>query len=86
MMLEPEVLDKIYRYWRKTKRTSPYTPSRFDDMITYQRRYRNGANSEFEAWLWQQGFTVVQKDKQRHLRFSGDGKQLTFFLLKYGGR
>lgn len=84
MILEPEVLDRLYREWRNSRRSPDYTPSRWDEFITYQRQYRNGENSKFEDWLFDQGFTVIQRDGKRYLKFSGDERRLTFFLLKHG--
>jgi hypothetical protein len=78
MLLEPDLLDKIYQKWYYGDKPIPRWPTNYKQ---WQRRDQN-----FENWLWQQGFTVVQKDKQRYLRFSGNEKQLTFFLLKYGGQ
>ncbi len=88
MILEPRVLDQFYRYWRKERRVRSTweSPSRLDDFITYQKQYRHGSNQLFEDWLFEQGFTVVQKNKTRYLEFSGDERRLTFLLLKYGGR
>lgn len=86
MILEPEVLDKLYRDWRASRRSSDYTPSRWDEFITYQKQYRNGSNAPFEDWLFEQGFTVIQRDGKRYLRFSGNEQRLTFFLLKHGAK
>jgi hypothetical protein len=76
MMLEQELLNKIFQKWYYGDQSLPSWPKKYT-----KGHYRN---QQFEDWLWAQGFTVVQKDKQRYLRFSGDAKQLTFFLLKYG--
>jgi hypothetical protein len=78
MELSSDLLDQLYLQWRYSGQEIPRWPPKYT-----KRHYRD---QKFEDWLWQQGFTVVQKDKQRYLRFSGDGKQLTFFLLKYGGQ
>jgi hypothetical protein len=75
MMLDQELLNKVYQKWYYGNEPIPRWPK------TY---YGKGRDQRFEDWLWQQGFTVVQKDHRRYLRFSGDPKQLTFFLLKYG--
>jgi hypothetical protein len=84
MILEPDILDSVYRQWRAAQRI---TPSRnfWDKYITYQTAFRNGPpNKFFEEWLFEQGFAVIQKDRKRYLKFSGDPQQLTWFLLKYG--
>lgn len=83
MILQPEQLDRVYRYWRAQRRDYDYIPSRLDNMITYQRQHRTGSNKFFEDWLFQHGFTVIQKDKKRYLKFSGDERQLTILLLKW---
>jgi hypothetical protein len=78
VLLETDLLNKVYQRWKYGDQLSE---------IQWPRKYNSGyRDRHFEDWLWQQGFTVVQKDKQRYLRFSGDGKQLTFFLLKYGSQ
>lgn len=75
MLLEPEVLNRLFHQWKYADRL---------DEVKYPMRYQNSRRDQrFEDWLWQQGFTVVQKDKKRYLRFSGDPKHLTLFLLKY---
>jgi len=88
VILEPEVLDRIYTNWLIKDRQhldSDYIPSRWDLRKTYQREYRNGFNQQrFENWLFDQGFTVIQRHQKRYLKFSGDEKCLTWFLLKYG--
>ena len=75
MMLEQELLNKIYQKWYY----------KGDELPRWPKTYTKGnyRNQRFEDWLWERGFTVVQKDKQRYLRFSGDAKQLTFFLIKW---
>lgn len=76
MMLSPDLLDKIYHQWKYAD---------YLDQTKYPMRYQqNYRNQKFEDWLWQQGFTVVQKDKKRYLKFDGDERQLTIFLLKWG--
>ena len=88
MILEPEYLDRIYQQWMIQDRLqgdSDYIPNRWDLRKTYQREYRGGFNQQrFEEWLFAQGFTVIQREGERYLKFSGDEKRLTFFLLKYG--
>jgi len=78
MILEPDILNKIYQKWYYGNKPLPRWPT------NYNRGQRRDQN--FENWLWQQGFTVVQKDKQRYLRFIGQEKNLTLFLLTYGGQ
>lgn len=34
-------------------------------------------------WMWEEGFTVVQQNKKRYLKFDGDERRLTLFLLKW---
>jgi len=88
MLLEPEYLDRIYAQWRLQDRCSidtAHTPNSWDYHCTYQREYRGGfINQRFEEWLYSQGFTVIQRNKKRYLKFSGDERKLTFFLLKHG--
>lgn len=81
MILEPEYLDSIYRHWlAKQDSDDPYRWR-----IDYYRQPRiTSKNQRFEEWLFEQGFTVIQKDKKRYLKFSGDEKRLTWFLLKHG--
>lgn len=82
VILDPEYLDQMYREWllkhNPDHRASPWFRSR-----KYQHKHR-GSNQAFEDWLFAHGFTVVQREKQRYLKFSGDEKRLTWFLLKYG--
>ena len=40
--------------------------------------------SIIEDCLWGQGFKVIQRDGSRYLKFIGDEKRLTWFLLKHG--
>ena len=83
MILEPEYLDRIYDQWYHTD----YNGSGrvFIRPRSYQNVYRHGFNEQrFEEWLFVKGFTVVQRNGKRYLKFSGDDKRLTFFLLKYG--
>lgn len=76
MLLETDFLDLVYQKWRYGDRLSE---------IRWPERYNRGTkNQRFEDWLWTQGFTVVQKDKKRYLKFSGDERNLTIFILKYG--
>lgn len=77
MILEPAFLDKIYQKWKYGDRLAE---TRWPQ--TYH-RINTTKNYNFEDWLWSQGFTVIQKDKKRYLKFSGDERQLTIFLLKW---
>ena len=77
MMLDQELLNRVFQKWYYGNEPIPRWP------VTY---YGKAKHQKFEDWLWDQGFTVVQKDHQRYLKFLGDGKQLIFFLLKYGGK
>lgn len=79
ILLDPDVLDNIYQNWT-WKEFSSYSPF-------YKARYQREArfiskNQRFEEWLWSHGFTVIQKNKKRYLRFIGEKKYLTMFLLK----
>ena len=75
MMLEPDWLDSVYRKWKYPDQgNETHYPSR------YMHRPRD---QRFEDWLWTQGFTVVQKDKKRYLKFSGEEHYLTLFLLRW---
>lgn len=75
-LINPEDLNSLYQKWyygdklSETRWPKKYTVGNYRDQ-------------RFEDWLWTQGFTVVQKDKKRYLKFGGDEKQLTFFLLKH---
>ena len=75
MMLDQELLDRVFQKWYYGQQ-----------LPSWPKKYTKGyyRNQQFEDWLWAQGFTVVQKDKQRYLRFSGDPSELTFFLLTNG--
>ena len=88
MLLEPEYLDHIYTDWLIKDRKSldsDYAPTPWDLRKNYQREYRGGFNHQrFENWLFEQGFTVVQREGKRYLKFSGEEKKLTWFLLKHG--
>lgn len=88
MILEPEYLDRIYSQWRIQDcqhLDSDYTPSCWEQRLTYQNRSRGGrCEQRFEEWLYSQGFTVIQRNKKRYLKFSGDERRLTWFLLKHG--
>lgn len=82
VILEPEYLDQMYRDWL-LKRNPDYNASPWFHRRNYQREHR-GSNQPFEDWLYVHGFTVVQREKKRYLKFSGDERKLTFFLLKNG--
>ena len=76
-MLTPEFLDKVYQKWKYGDQLADTRwPQKYQHINTTR-------NQRFEAWLWDQGFTVVQKNKKRYLNFSGEEKQLTLFLLKW---
>ena len=87
MLLEPEYLDRIYTQWKiqdRLQSNPDYVPSYWDRRCNYQREYRSNFNNQrFENWLYSQGFTVVQQDGKRYLKFSGEEKRLTWFLLKH---
>lgn len=76
MELNNELLNTVYQKWyygdklSETRWPKKYNTSNYRDQ-------------RFEDWLWAQGFTVVQKDKTRYLKFSGDEKYLTMFLLRW---
>ncbi len=75
MMLESDFVDKIYQKW--------YYGGELPE-VRWPRKYnQNFRDQRFEDWLWTQGFTVVQKDKKRYLKFSGEEKYLTIFLLRW---
>lgn len=87
VILEPEYLDRIYSQWRiqDHNQFDPDCAPSYYQHKTYQHQYRDGFfNQRFEAWLFDKGFTVIQRDKKRYLKFSGDEKRLTWFLLKHG--
>jgi len=88
VILEPEYLDQLYREWLIKDRQSSdpdWTPNRWHSYKNYQCEYRNSPKQQrFEDWLFSQGFTVIQQDGKRYLKFSGEGSKLTFFLLKHG--
>lgn len=74
IILETELLDKVFHKWRYSKL----------DHSRYPMRYlRNHRDQRFESWLWDQGFTVIQQNKKRYLKFDGDERRLTLFLLKW---
>lgn len=88
MILDPEYLDRIYTEWliqRRRELELDFVPSYWDRRASYQGEYRNRpVNQTFENWLFAQGFTVIQREGKRYLKFSGDKKRLTWFLLKHG--
>lgn len=74
-VLSPEDLNSLYQKWYYGDKLSE---------IRWPKKYTAGNRDlQFEDWLWTQGFTVVQKDKKRYLKFGGNERQLTFFLLKH---
>jgi hypothetical protein len=77
MILEnQELLNRVFQKWYYGNQPLPSWPRKY-----VKTTYRN---QQFEDWLWAQGFTIVQKDKQRYLKFLGDPTELTFFLLTNG--
>jgi hypothetical protein len=85
MILEPEMLDHVYRCWLLNHQGDDFIPDRRFARNSYQlasRRY----NTAFESWLFEQGFSVIQRDKKRYLNFHGEPRKLTYFLLKYGAQ
>jgi len=77
-----EMLNKVYRKWLVDSGSSLST-SKFASRRSYD-SYRYGFNEQlFENWLFLNGFDVIQENKQRYLRFSGDQRSLTLFLLKH---
>jgi hypothetical protein len=82
LVLPPETLDEIYRQW--LRRDRPDAEPRWLKYKKYTQQYRDGYNERrFEDWLWNNGFTIFQKDKKRYLKFIGEERKLTLFLLKY---
>jgi hypothetical protein len=75
MTLDQNLLNIVYQKWYYKLGPMPHWPRTYNS--------GNHRDQRFENWLWTQGFTVVQKDKQRYLSFSGDAKHLTIFLLKW---
>jgi hypothetical protein len=81
IIFEPEFTDQIYSHWLKI--SIPWTENYSIKKYHYQSR--NGyAGKAFESWLWNEGFKIVQKDRKRYLKFIGNEKRLSLFLLKYG--
>jgi hypothetical protein len=84
MILESKILDQLYIKWKIDRQGSDYEPHSWDYKRTYQRTYRGGYEEQrFENWLFGQGFTVIQREGKRYLKFSGDERRLTLFLLKH---
>ena len=79
ILLDPDVLDNIYQNWssKEFSNCSFYYKQRYQREARFIRK-----NQRFEEWLWSHGFTVIQKDKKRYLKFIGEKKYLTMFLLK----
>ena len=81
IIFEPEFTDQIYSQWMEER--APDTQRRRNSKCQYQSRY--GYNGKaFESWLWDEGFKIVQKDRKRYLKFIGNEKRLSLFLLRYG--
>jgi len=84
-LLSSEQLDNIYDRWIKDQELAHEYSVRRMFKMNYQRQGRNTLkNQRFEGWLWSQGFKVIQRDGSRYLKFIGDEKKLTWFLLKHG--
>jgi hypothetical protein len=84
-LLSSEQLDNIYDSWVKDQELAHNHSVRRMFKMNYQRQGRNTLkNQRFEAWLWNQGFKVIQRDGSRYLKFIGNEKKLTWFLLKHG--
>lgn len=83
IILSPDTLDTLWQQWLARER--PMTEGRYIKNRRYTQQYRDGFNERrFEDWLWINGFTIFQKDKKRYLKFIGEERKLTLFLLKYG--
>lgn len=80
-ILPPEMLDKIFDQWIKERNKDSKRYS-----MKYKRSYQRESryyNQPFEDWLWSNGFTVIQDNHKRYLKFTGDEKKLTYFLLSH---
>lgn len=88
MILKPEFLNRVYTQWRLEERkrlNSDFIPNRWDYQRSYQYENRTSVfHQHFESWLFEQGFIVIQEHRERYLKFSGDEKNLTLFILKHG--
>lgn len=78
MILGPDTLDALFRRWLDDTESPWYQRRR------YQNEPRRGRNQAFEDWLFSHGFTVIQDNKVRYLKYSGDPAEVTLFLLQYG--
>lgn len=80
-MIAPPELDSIWNKWvaslskNKRKRYEKYLPTRYSSV---NRHY--GPGKEFEAWLFDHGALVVQRDKKRYINFFSDEQALWFTL------
>lgn len=85
-LLSSEQLDNIYDRWIKDEEglKTDYGLRRMFKMKYQQQGRHTQKNQRFEEWLWNQGFKVIQRDGSRYLKFIGDEKRLTWFLLKHG--
>lgn len=85
-LLSSEQLDSIYDRWIKDEEglKTDYGLRRMFKMKYQQQGRHTLKNQRFEEWLWNQGFKVIQRDGSRYLKFIGDEKRLTWFLLKHG--
>jgi len=87
--ISPNQLNEIYSQWQIRDRIfkdKDFLPSKWDFRRGYQIENRQWQqNQRFESWLFDNGFTVIQHDKKRYLKFSGNQSRLTFFLLTLTG-
>jgi hypothetical protein len=77
--LDTDVLDRVYRNWYT--QTGRGTVNQYTNYQRFRRLCPTG--QAFENWLYDQGFVVIQRNKKRYLSYSGDGRALTLFLLRY---
>lgn len=71
-----EFLDHLYKYWDENLNKNHY-----NYYIRYSKKMY--PNRDFEDWLWSNGFSVRRLYNVKYLRYYGDEKQLTLFLLRY---
>ena len=84
-LLAPKQLDDIYNGWTKDEELMRDHSVCRMFKTKYQQQGRNTPkNQRFEGWLWNEGFKVIQRDGSRYIKFIGDEKRLTWFLLKHG--
>lgn len=76
--VDGEVLDKIWYRYASARGFDPRT------VRSYQRESRRSLYGRaFEAWLFNEGAIVQQRNKRRFIAFVDD-TQASFFLLKWG--